>query len=184
MDKDSFSRVKSWVKELRKMANKNIVMAIAGNKSDMDRLRKVDLKDSERWGTPQPYMWTSFWLHSFRSSAQFTLCFKGSFLLIGVWRFDWRKLVLGMHSSSCCVSLRVVKSDRLESNWTRFCNAAMRNPLELAISWRQRRQTLVLKRLSSTLQDVSHWTSTIISFSCLSLVPTQLPVLYFLSCFM
>lgn len=48
MDKDSFSRVKSWVKELRKMANKNIVMAIAGNKSDMDRLRKVDLKDSER----------------------------------------------------------------------------------------------------------------------------------------
>lgn len=49
MDTDSFNRVKSWVKELRKMANKNIVMAIAGNKSDMDRLRKVDLKDSESY---------------------------------------------------------------------------------------------------------------------------------------
>jgi Ras-related protein Rab-21 len=47
MDKDSFSRVKSWVKELRKMASKNIVMAIAGNKVDMDRLRKVDLQECE-----------------------------------------------------------------------------------------------------------------------------------------
>lgn len=48
MDKDSFARVKSWVKELRKMANKNIVLTIAGNKSDMDRQRTVDLQDSER----------------------------------------------------------------------------------------------------------------------------------------
>lgn len=48
MDKDSFARVKSWVKELRKMANKNIVLTIAGNKCDMDRHRTVDLQDSER----------------------------------------------------------------------------------------------------------------------------------------
>lgn len=36
------------MKELRKMASKNIVLAIAGNKSDMDKLRQVDLKESER----------------------------------------------------------------------------------------------------------------------------------------
>jgi GTPase SAR1 family protein len=48
LDKDSFDRVQSWVKELRKMASKNIVLAIAGNKSDMDKLRQVDLKESER----------------------------------------------------------------------------------------------------------------------------------------
>ncbi|EFJ35899.1 rab family GTPase [Selaginella moellendorffii] len=50
MDRDSFTRVKNWVKELRKMAsNKNIVLTIAGNKSDMDKLRQVDLQDSERY---------------------------------------------------------------------------------------------------------------------------------------
>jgi len=49
LDKDSFDRVQSWVKELRKMASKNIVLAIAGNKSDMDKLRQVDLKESERY---------------------------------------------------------------------------------------------------------------------------------------
>lgn len=48
MDKDSFDRVKSWVKELRKMAQKNIVMTIVANKSDMDKQRKVDLQESER----------------------------------------------------------------------------------------------------------------------------------------
>ncbi|KAJ7548155.1 hypothetical protein O6H91_07G000300 [Diphasiastrum complanatum] len=46
-DKDSFDRVKSWVKELRKMAPKDIILAIAGNKCDMNS--QVDLKDSERY---------------------------------------------------------------------------------------------------------------------------------------
>lgn len=49
MDKDSFDRVKSWVKELRKMAQKNIVMTIVANKSDMDKQRKVDLQESESY---------------------------------------------------------------------------------------------------------------------------------------
>lgn len=49
MDSDSFKRVKSWVKELRQMAPKNIVLAIACNKIDLIRSRKVDLQDSERY---------------------------------------------------------------------------------------------------------------------------------------
>ncbi|KAH9549130.1 hypothetical protein CY35_10G004100 [Sphagnum magellanicum] len=47
--KDSFNRVQSWVKELKKMANKNIVLVIAGNKSDMDKMQHVNVGDAERY---------------------------------------------------------------------------------------------------------------------------------------
>ena len=37
----SFERVKHWVRELRKMMGKDIVLTIAGNKSDLEQLRNV-----------------------------------------------------------------------------------------------------------------------------------------------
>jgi Ras-related protein Rab-21 len=40
-DTDSFAKVKSWVKELRKMVGEGIVIVIAGNKIDLDRERQV-----------------------------------------------------------------------------------------------------------------------------------------------
>lgn len=49
LDKDSFDRVQSWVRELKKMASKSIVLAIAGNKSDMDKLRQVNMQESEAY---------------------------------------------------------------------------------------------------------------------------------------
>lgn len=49
LDKDSFDRVQSWVRELKKMASKNIVLAIAGNKSDLDKQRQVETQDSEKY---------------------------------------------------------------------------------------------------------------------------------------
>lgn len=49
LDKDSFDRVQSWVRELKKMASKNIVLAIAGNKSDMDKSRHVNMQESEKY---------------------------------------------------------------------------------------------------------------------------------------
>jgi Ras-related protein Rab-21 len=33
-DTDSFNRVKKWVRELKKMAGKDIVLVVAGNKID------------------------------------------------------------------------------------------------------------------------------------------------------
>lgn len=47
-DSDSFKRVKSWVKELRQMASKNIVLAIACNKSDLIRGQSLNLQEAER----------------------------------------------------------------------------------------------------------------------------------------
>jgi Ras-related protein Rab-21 len=38
-DEASFTRVKDWVKELRKMLGDDIVIALAGNKSDMEKSR-------------------------------------------------------------------------------------------------------------------------------------------------
>merc|ERR1712087_141592 len=40
-DTESFAKVKNWVRELRKMVGENIVIVIAGNKSDLERQRLV-----------------------------------------------------------------------------------------------------------------------------------------------
>mmetsp|Transcript_10090 Transcript_10090/g.11797 ORF Transcript_10090/g.11797 Transcript_10090/m.11797 type:complete len:208 (-) Transcript_10090:944-1567(-) len=46
-DVDSFKRVKKWVRELKQMAGKEIVIVIAGNKVDRERDRQVPLAESE-----------------------------------------------------------------------------------------------------------------------------------------
>lgn len=38
---DSFERAKKWVQELQKQGNPNLVMALAGNKADLEEKRKV-----------------------------------------------------------------------------------------------------------------------------------------------
>jgi GTPase SAR1 family protein len=48
-DSDSFLRVTKWVKELKQMASKDIVMAIAANKSDLVRLKNIDTQDAARY---------------------------------------------------------------------------------------------------------------------------------------
>ena len=47
-DNDSFVRVQNWVKELRKMLGKDIVLAIAGNKCDLERNRVVTQETAEK----------------------------------------------------------------------------------------------------------------------------------------
>eukprot|EP00965_Chrysotila_dentata_P235716 6200922-Pleurochrysis_carterae.AAC.1 len=39
---DTFQRAKQWVKELQRQGNPNIVIALAGNKSDLSSKRKVE----------------------------------------------------------------------------------------------------------------------------------------------
>jgi len=41
-DAQSFTKVKNWVKELRQMVGPDIIVAIAGNKSDLEKSRQVD----------------------------------------------------------------------------------------------------------------------------------------------
>lgn len=41
-NKESFNGAKSWVKELQRRGDPNVVIALAGNKSDLPNKRKVD----------------------------------------------------------------------------------------------------------------------------------------------
>lgn len=46
-DQDSFQKVKTWVKELRKMLGKDVCLAIVGNKIDLERERHVTVEEAE-----------------------------------------------------------------------------------------------------------------------------------------
>ncbi|MQM22213.1 hypothetical protein Taro_055262 [Colocasia esculenta] len=48
-DNDTFARVRNWVKELQQMASKDIIMAIAANKSDLIRSKKFELQEAESY---------------------------------------------------------------------------------------------------------------------------------------
>jgi GTPase SAR1 family protein len=50
-DSDTFTRVTKWVKELQQMASKDIVIAIAANKSDLVRLKNIDTQDAARYSS-------------------------------------------------------------------------------------------------------------------------------------
>jgi len=46
---DSFVRAKSWVKELQRLANTNIVIALAGNKADLGNKRAVEFEEAQAY---------------------------------------------------------------------------------------------------------------------------------------
>eukprot|EP00163_Fabomonas_tropica_P004883 TRINITY_DN1434_c0_g2_i1.p1 TRINITY_DN1434_c0_g2~~TRINITY_DN1434_c0_g2_i1.p1 ORF type:complete len:233 (-),score=45.46 TRINITY_DN1434_c0_g2_i1:266-964(-) len=48
-DADTFTQVKKWVKELRKMVGNDITINIVGNKSDLERNRQVDQDEAKAY---------------------------------------------------------------------------------------------------------------------------------------
>ncbi|XP_043257167.1 ras-related protein Rab-21 [Colletes gigas] len=48
-DEDTFQKVKSWVKELKKMLGSEICLAIAGNKVDLEKDRSVSIEEAEEY---------------------------------------------------------------------------------------------------------------------------------------
>jgi len=48
-DRDSFTKVRHWVKELRKIVGKDIVLVIAGNKADMEKNRQVNDAEAKEY---------------------------------------------------------------------------------------------------------------------------------------
>jgi small GTP-binding protein len=47
--KDSFSGAKSWVKELQRRGDPNVIIALAGNKADMEGKRKVQTEEAQQY---------------------------------------------------------------------------------------------------------------------------------------
>lgn len=43
---DSFAGAKSWVKELQRRGDPNVVIALAGNKADLEQRRKVEFEEA------------------------------------------------------------------------------------------------------------------------------------------
>ncbi|KAL3283849.1 hypothetical protein HHI36_018019 [Cryptolaemus montrouzieri] len=48
-DEDSFQKVKSWVKELRRMLGTEICLIIVGNKTDLEKNRNVSFNEAEMY---------------------------------------------------------------------------------------------------------------------------------------
>mmetsp|Transcript_5169 Transcript_5169/g.9836 ORF Transcript_5169/g.9836 Transcript_5169/m.9836 type:complete len:195 (+) Transcript_5169:164-748(+) len=48
-DPDSFAGAKSWVKELQRRGDPNVIIALAGNKADLEQRRKVSQEDAEMY---------------------------------------------------------------------------------------------------------------------------------------
>jgi Ras-related protein Rab-5C len=59
--KDSYNGAKSWVKELQRRGDANVVIALAGNKADMEGQRKVQTEEAQQYAkeTEIIYMETS-----------------------------------------------------------------------------------------------------------------------------
>lgn len=48
-NQDTFGRAKTWVKELQRQANANIVIALAGNKEDLANKRMVEYEEAQTY---------------------------------------------------------------------------------------------------------------------------------------
>mmetsp|Transcript_14191 Transcript_14191/g.21803 ORF Transcript_14191/g.21803 Transcript_14191/m.21803 type:complete len:120 (-) Transcript_14191:1572-1931(-) len=46
---DSFAGAKSWVKELQRRGDPNVVIALAGNKADLESRRKVEYEEANAY---------------------------------------------------------------------------------------------------------------------------------------
>ncbi len=46
---ESFTGAKSWVKELQRRGDPNVIIALAGNKADLEHRRNVSLEDAENY---------------------------------------------------------------------------------------------------------------------------------------
>ena len=46
---DSFNGAKSWVKELQRRGDPNVIIALAGNKADLESKRKVEREEAQEY---------------------------------------------------------------------------------------------------------------------------------------
>ena len=64
----SWQRAKSWVRELQRQGNANLVIALAGNKSDCKDMRKVSKEEAEAYAEEQKL---SIFLETSAKSGEF-----------------------------------------------------------------------------------------------------------------
>lgn len=56
-NRDSFTGAKSWVKELQRRGDPNVVIALAGNKADMESRRDVEAEEAQAYANENNIIW-------------------------------------------------------------------------------------------------------------------------------
>jgi small GTP-binding protein len=80
--KDSFNGAKSWVKELQRRGDPNVVIALAGNKCDMDSKRKVQIEEAQQYAQENEIIFME-------TSAKTAHNVRNLFVEIGEWTSDY-----------------------------------------------------------------------------------------------
>ena len=76
ISQESFNGAKSWVKELQRRGDPNVVIALAGNKSDMESNRKVQTEEAQQYAQETGIIFME-------TSAKSSLNIKNLFIEIG-----------------------------------------------------------------------------------------------------
>ena len=79
--KDSFNGAKSWVKELQRRGDANVVIALAGNKADMESKRKVQTEEAQQYSKDNDIIYME-------TSAKTSLNVKKLFTEVGKFLFE------------------------------------------------------------------------------------------------
>lgn len=77
---DTFNGAKSWVKELQRRGDPNVVIALAGNKCDMDNKRKVPTEEAQQYADENEIVFME-------TSAKTAQNVKNLFVEIGMFYF-------------------------------------------------------------------------------------------------
>ncbi|CAM9198306.1 unnamed protein product, partial [Ectocarpus fasciculatus] len=75
--KETFNGAKSWVKELQRRGDPNVVIALAGNKADMENKRKVNTEEAQQYAQDNEIIFLE-------TSAKTSLNVKNLFTEIGM----------------------------------------------------------------------------------------------------
>lgn len=71
--KDSFAKAKSWIKELQRQGNPNMIMALAGNKADLAEARAVTKEEAQTYADENSL---TFWETSAKANMNVTDVFQ------------------------------------------------------------------------------------------------------------
>mmetsp|Transcript_8763 Transcript_8763/g.29974 ORF Transcript_8763/g.29974 Transcript_8763/m.29974 type:complete len:137 (+) Transcript_8763:290-700(+) len=77
-NKESFNGAKSWVKELQRRGDPNVIIALAGNKADLQNKRRVESEEAKQYSEENGI------LHM-ETSAKNATHVKDLFQEIGMW---------------------------------------------------------------------------------------------------
>lgn len=91
-NQDTFGRAKTWVKELQRQASPTIVIALAGNKADLNNKRMVEHDEAQAYADENALLFLE-------TSAKTAMNVNDIFLAIGMYIFNYFKNYIFYYSN-------------------------------------------------------------------------------------